>query len=444
MAPTATAAELLATKLSNHIPNLPGWTVTQTPSGGWTVNTPAGSVRIKPADQWTIPLAEKTLERLQDKGMDTALAKNGRGKAAKGAATNGHQIAFTDAEKTPPVYPGDPSPDDGPVRRKVLLTPELARQLRNRPWEAITSDGRKLRQRELTRNGTEHFVKLIRKNKLGLTYQGLGIGLNGSLYDGQHRCAAVEETGVTVEVYINYNVTPDEVLQLDSGRQRRASTKLSMAHFDHALALGSATRLLYYYLEYEAAQSLGAEDGELLSEWRKWCNTKVDDLTVEEIVHDHPGLYQDLLWAIDNKADRKIAPNPPAVAVLRYLARRAWPEADEPIDPAAEKVRQKRVAQAEATGEPVKEEDKEPVTQLSLFLNAVIKSVGITSANHVAITLQRWLEKTSGGARVRYMREAHLFALIKAWNLFVDPPKKPVKSFTEHLGNQFPLPYNGS
>lgn len=413
MPPTATAVNLLSTKLS-EIPKIPGWTVTQTPSGGYTVNTPTGQVRIPPPNEWPTR-AERVLERLQDKGMDTSLAKGRGGKVAKGAATNGHQIAFTDAEKTPPVYPGDPSPDDGPVQRKVLLTPELAQELLDRPWEATTSDGRQLRQRKRERDGVDYFAGLIRKNKLGLTYQGLGIGLNGSLYDGQHRCAAVVETGTSVWVMINYNVSPDEVLQLDSGRQRRASTKLSMEHYDHALALGSAARLLHYYNEYALAQELDDDKGELVStEWRKWCNTKVNDLQVEEIVHQNPGLYEDLLWAIENKSPRKLAPNPPAVAVLRYIARQAWPE-------------------------------PECDEKMATFLDAVVFSVGINSVNHPAITLHRWLDKVgSSGIRQRFMRESHLFALIKAWNLFVNPPKKPVKTFTEHLGSKFPLPYNGA
>jgi hypothetical protein len=186
-----------------------------------------------------------------------------------------------------------------------------------------------------------------------------------------------------------------------------------MERFDHALALGSAARLLHYFNEYALAQEVGDEKGELVSpEWRKWCNTKVNDLQVEEIVHQHPGLYNDLLWAVENKSPRKLAANPPAVAVLRYIARNAWPECEE---------------------------------KMATFLDAVVMSVGINNVDHPAITLHRWLDKTgSTGIRQRFMREAHLFALIKTWNLYVQPPKKPVKSFTEYLGSKFPLPYNGN
>jgi hypothetical protein len=448
VAPTASAATLLSDKLNNAIPNIPGWTVTQTPSGGYTVNTPTGIVRIKPPAEWTIPTAERMLERLQDKGMDTALAqvKTGRTKAPKGTAANGHQIAFTDAEKTPPVYPGDPSPDDGPVRKLVHVTPTMAQALADRPWSATTSDGAELRQRDLTRDGIDFFSELLRKGRLPATYQGLGIGLNGSVYDGQHRLWAIIETGIAATLWINYNVTPDEIMALDSGRQRRASTKLAMKNYDHALYLGSAARLLHYFLEHEAAHALGDTDGELgTSDWRKWHQHRVSDLKVDEIVEQHPGLYPDVLWARDNKAPGRTSPSisEPAVATFRYLARRAWPQADEPIDPATEKARQRRVAQAEEKGNRVDPADREPETHLNVFLNAVIKRLGIDTEAHVAITLQRWLVKSSA-ARPRHAREAHLFALIKAWNIYVDPPKRPIKSFPEHLGNEFPLPYKKS
>lgn len=428
MAPTVTAAELLSDKLNNHIPNLPGWTVTQTPSGGYTVNTPTGQVRIKAAGEWTIDRAETWLNKLRDKGMDTALARTNGGKPAKAAnAKNGHQIAFTDAEKTSAAYPGDPSPDDGPVRKLVKVTPAMAKAYMEREWSATTSDGVELRQRDLTRDGIEFFSELLRKNKLPSTYQGLGIGLNGSVYDGQHRCWAIIETGITAELWINYNVHPDEIMALDSGRQRRASTKLAMQNYDHALYLGSAARLLYLFLEFETAQALDDTEGELVpSDWRKWHQDRISDLKVEEIVAQHPQLYPDVLWARDNKAPGRTSPSvsEPAVAVFRYLARRAWPQCDKPAPKAIGSL---------AKG------DK----PLETFLLAVIKRLGIAHETHVAITLQRWLVKTSA-VRPRYAREAHLFALIKAWNIFIDPPKRPVKTFTEHLGNEFPTPYKGS
>jgi hypothetical protein len=411
VAPTtiSPAITLLSARLSNDIPRLKGWSVTTTPSGGWTVNTPRGRVIVPHPDHWPAK-AEAVLERLQDKGLDTQLAKlDGGGKSAKPRRTNGHQVAFSENEKTPPAYPGDPSPDDGHVVRSILLTPKIARELVERDWQATTSDGRQLKQRPLERDSVDYFSELLRSKKFLKTYQGLGIGLNGSLYDGQHRCWAIIETGISVEMNVAYNLHPDLVLALDSGRQRRASTKLAMESYKHALDLGSTARLTHHFFEYELACQLGDDDGVLVKDWRKWCNTRVNDLVVDDIVHTHPQIYEELLWAMEHKHARKDGFRPPSVAALRFLAKRAWPGCE---------------------------------TKLDAFLLAVLENIGIDTTDHPAITLQRWLDKHGPKQGRRYMREAQLFALIKAWNLYANPPKKPVRSFAEHLGNAFPLPYS--
>lgn len=414
--PTVPAQTLLSDKLSNHIPKIHGWSVVQGPSGSYTVHTPSGQVRIKPIEEWTNALAEKWLNKLQDKGMDTALATVDGRKAVKGGAKNGRVVGPTEAEKTPPVYPGDPSPDDGEVERTVLVTPKLAGELVERDWQATTSDGRELHQRPLQRDSIDFFIELLRAKKFLKTYQGLGIGLNGSLYDGQHRCHAIIETGISVEMKVAYNLHPDIVPALDSGRQRRASTKLAMEGFLHALDLGSAARLTHYYFEYEMACQLGDNEGVLVKDWRKWHNQRVNDLTVDEIVHTHPQIYEELVWAMEHKYARKDGLRPPSVTVFRFLAKRAWPECS-------------------TAGK------NELHSKLDAFLLAVLENIGIDTIDHPAITLQRWLDKHGAKQSRRYLREAQLFALIKAWNIFVDPPKRPVKSFPEHLGDTFPLPY---
>lgn len=416
MAPATSPANLLSTALCNDIPRIEGWTASQTASGGWTVTTPRGSVRILPPDQWTAANAEAALERLEKRGMGTALAKVDSRKARKSPAKNGHQVAFSAADKTPPVYPGDPSPDDGAVERTILLTPKIARELVERDWQATTSDGRELHQRPLQRDSVDYFIELLRSKKFLTTYQGLGIGLNGSLYDGQHRCHAIIETGISVEMKVAYNLHPDIVPALDSGRQRRASTKLAMEGFKHALDLGSAARLTHYFLEYEVACQLGDNEGVLVNDWRKWCNKRVNDLTVDQIVHDHPSLYEELVWAVEHKHARKDGLRPPSVAAMRFLAKRAWPDCGTPGA-------------------------KGKASLLDTFLLAVLENIGIDTIDHPALTLQRWLDKHGAKQGRRYVREAQLFALLKAWNIFVDPPKRPVKSFPEHLGNTFPLPY---
>lgn len=97
---------------------------------------------------------------------------------------------------------------------QVELTPALAAELLGR-----TPD----HQRRITR---PHVVRLARAMTAGqylLNPQPLIIDTNGALMDGQHRCTAVIESGVTIPAVIAKGADPTVFSLVDTGRNRTAA-----------------------------------------------------------------------------------------------------------------------------------------------------------------------------------------------------------------------------
>lgn len=73
---------------------------------------------------------------------------------------------------------------------------------------------------------------------------GLAISTCLALNDGQHRCMAVEETGVTIMITVTVGLTRESRMTLDSGLKRTLSNKLDMQGYqDHGL-LGAMTKMI--------------------------------------------------------------------------------------------------------------------------------------------------------------------------------------------------------
>jgi hypothetical protein len=97
---------------------------------------------------------------------------------------------------------------------QIDLTPELAAELLAQLPE---------HQRKVTRL---HVVRLARAMAAGeymLNPQPLIIDSTGALMDGQHRCAAVVESGVTIPVVIARGADPTVFSLVDTGKIRQAS-----------------------------------------------------------------------------------------------------------------------------------------------------------------------------------------------------------------------------
>lgn len=74
----------------------------------------------------------------------------------------------------------------------------------------------------LKRTNVEKFKGILRGKQFRTTHQGFALDWHGCLIDGQHRAAAIIETGITVTAQVTYNLSPDTFAAIDGGRVRTA------------------------------------------------------------------------------------------------------------------------------------------------------------------------------------------------------------------------------
>lgn len=118
---------------------------------------------------------------------------------------------------------------------QVELTPTLAAELLAKT---------PAHQRKITK---AHVVKLARAMTAGrymLNPQPLILDTAGTLMDGQHRCVAVVESGVTIPVVIARGADPTVFSLVDTGKNRIASQFIDSPH---SALLASAARMVLAY-----------------------------------------------------------------------------------------------------------------------------------------------------------------------------------------------------
>jgi hypothetical protein len=95
-----------------------------------------------------------------------------------------------------------------------------------------------------------HVARLAAAMKRGewrVTHQGIAIGSDGRIIDGQHRLAAIVRAGIPVEIMVMRDADPELFHVIDTGRGRSAGHILQIAGYPNAIALSTAIRLALTY-----------------------------------------------------------------------------------------------------------------------------------------------------------------------------------------------------
>ncbi|MFJ4794050.1 hypothetical protein [Kitasatospora purpeofusca] len=74
----------------------------------------------------------------------------------------------------------------------------------------------------LKRSNIDKFRTILRGGQFRTTHQGFALDWHGCLIDGQHRAAAIIDTGMTVTAQVTYNLDPETFAAIDGGRVRTA------------------------------------------------------------------------------------------------------------------------------------------------------------------------------------------------------------------------------
>jgi len=104
-----------------------------------------------------------------------------------------------------------------------LVTPEIASR-----WLEKNGSNRPIRKGQV-----RFFSTLLREGTFKTTHQGVAIGTEGQLIDGQHRLSAIVETGIPALLMISEGVDPKSFGYLDCGIKRSLSDRVVLDENDH-------------------------------------------------------------------------------------------------------------------------------------------------------------------------------------------------------------------
>lgn len=124
-----------------------------------------------------------------------------------------------------------------------VISPELAAKYLER-----NQNNRPLRARTVTR-----YASMMSKGQWMLTHEAIAFNTNGELTDGQHRLAAVTESGASVQFSVTRGVEPVSFEVIDSGVRRSLGDRLQQVEAPY---YATASAGLRYFLLYGLAKDV--------------------------------------------------------------------------------------------------------------------------------------------------------------------------------------------
>jgi len=121
----------------------------------------------------------------------------------------------------------------------VTITPEWAQEILKQ----------NVHNRHIRIGLVDKYAHAIQANQFPLTHQGIAIGSNGVLLDGQHRLLAIIKTGIPLETLLCTNCDPATFTVLDTGSVRKSSDVLRIEHVPNASTAAAAIRMYIMYHE---------------------------------------------------------------------------------------------------------------------------------------------------------------------------------------------------
>ena len=131
----------------------------------------------------------------------------------------------------------------------VTMSPELAEVLLGR-----NEGNRKLKARRV-----DDFSRDMAAGNWKLNGEPVIVSSEGRLNDGQHRCAAVIQSKVPVEMLIVFGVDRDSRDTLDHGTARSPGDDLALHGHTNTIVLAATARMLWQWRQYGTVQHSGVK-----------------------------------------------------------------------------------------------------------------------------------------------------------------------------------------
>lgn len=130
-----------------------------------------------------------------------------------------------------------PHRTDGPVYEVVDITPELARE-----WIKANTHNRNLRQRVVNGYAADMAAGAWAEDGQSIKFSATGV-----LLDGQHRLAAIVQSGATVRMLVVRNLPDHTQDTMDTGAKRAFGDVLKLRGEDHAITLAAVLLRVYQW-----------------------------------------------------------------------------------------------------------------------------------------------------------------------------------------------------
>lgn len=174
---------------------------------------------------------------------------------------------------------------------KEKITPKKARE-----WLKRNKTNRPLRRSRVAK-----LAEAMRRGEWKLNGEGIKFNCDGSMADGQHRCEAVAESGVTIESLVVYGVPEDAFDTMDQGISRSIADVFAR------------NGEMYYAILATAVRWVG-----VLSDGMNWKSTGYSPDQAKEVLNKHAGLRDSARSVSSAAMDSGIYPAAMATA-LHYL-----------------------------------------------------------------------------------------------------------------------------
>jgi len=176
---------------------------------------------------------QRQATRRRKLAADKAAADKAVAKATRAAE------AITRAAGPYAIRDADPAwlltPHNQPETKLVIIGPELAQKT----LDAVNGGNRPFRQHR-----ADEFAQIIRDGEWAVTHQGAAIDNTGTLQDGQHRFAAIAQTGEPQHILVSVGMPPENFTRLDTPLVRTARDALGMRGEKDVTTLTSTARLI--------------------------------------------------------------------------------------------------------------------------------------------------------------------------------------------------------
>lgn len=176
-------------------------------------------------------------------------------------------------EKTRPVPAARPETF---LRRNIMKhntpnTPEIYSIIMDiTPAQAALWLEKNLSNRPISHADVTKISSDIMSGKWILNGESIRVGSNGELYDGQHRCLAIVNTGVTVRSNVVFNIQRKAQRTMDSGKPRTLSDQLAMDGYKNSTRLGAVLKQAHLY--ESGSRHFRMQKGTSISEYFEWLD----------------------------------------------------------------------------------------------------------------------------------------------------------------------------